>query len=106
MAKQKRMTADDLDALAQKIRWVADRYAAVADSMRERGIPALDISGIATVVDEIIPNRLNANAGSAERALHLWDGTPEFDPPREVNLAAEAKEAFRKSSSRTKKKGN
>lgn len=106
MAKLKRMTADDLDALAQKIRWVADRYAGVGSSMRERGIPALDISGIDTVINEIIPNRLNANAGSAERALHLWDGTPEFSDVKPANLAAEAKETFRQSKSRTKKKGD
>jgi len=105
MAKLKRMTADDLETLADRINYIADRYAKVATEMRDRGIPFLEISGIDTVKDEVIPNRLSANAGSAERALHRWDGTPEeLKPPTSVDLAAEAKEAFRKSNARTKKK--
>lgn len=107
MAKLKRMSAEDLENLADRITYIADRYAKVAIEMRERGIPFLEISGIDTVKDEIIPNRLSANAGSAERALHRWDGTPEpTKPAANVNLAADANEAFRKSNARAKKKGS
>lgn len=101
------MKPDDLQDLAARIRYVADRYEHIAAEMKRRGIPALLIKGIDTIVDEVIPNRLGANAGSAERALQRWNGPVEYKTDQQpLNLVAEAEATHRKVAARKKKKSS
>lgn len=66
--QEREMTAEDFDDVATKIASIAAAYAAVASTMRERGVNKLSIFGVDTL-EAVTLIRINGPVQSAQRAL-------------------------------------
>jgi len=62
------MTADEFADFATRIYAIAEAYARVAASMRERGIREISVIGVETL-EKVTLTRINGPLQSAERAL-------------------------------------
>lgn len=106
MAKQIPTKPEDLERIAAELRRIAAMYTAGAAQMRELGLPEMEVNGLDTLVNTIIPRRLAANAGSVERALRNYRATGLLSAATDASpdLDADEKKTRRKVSSRRKKK--
>lgn len=87
MSNKELMTPDDFNAFARTIRRIADGYADVAREMRETGLSEIEVGGIETARDVLVP-RLQGNLGQVNKAL--------TKSPKQLAKVAESKASYRK----------
>ena len=68
MANYRKMSAADLVELAERIEFVSNGFRSVAEQMKNRRIAAINVKGIDTTEQVLIP-RLTGNLSSAMRSL-------------------------------------
>lgn len=87
MSNKELMTPEDFEAFARKIRRIADGYNDVAREMRETGLGEIEVGGIETARDVLVP-RLQGNLGQVNKAL--------TKSPQQLAKVAESKSSYKK----------
>jgi hypothetical protein len=110
MSDLTKLTADDLQSIADQFTHFAATYAQIAEELRDKKLGYIEVKGVPTMNYAI--ERITGSIGSAQKAImnrrKIASGKPVTivaDPSEAYTIEKEALEANKRAASRKKKKG-